>query len=57
MTEARSEDDYLNPEDRKILNFMFDHLDMSPREVAKHFHTSLEHVHDILQRDLKEVLR
>ena len=52
-----SSDDHLSPEDRKILNFMFDHLNMSPREVAKHFNISVERVHDILTRDLNEVMR
>lgn len=52
-----SGDDYLTPEDRKILNFMFDHMNMSPREVAKHFNLPVERVHDILTRDLNEVMR
>jgi DNA-directed RNA polymerase sigma subunit (sigma70/sigma32) len=50
-------DDYLSPEDRKILNFMFDNLSMSPRDVAKHFNIPRERVHDILARDLAEVMK
>jgi len=52
-----SDEDHLNAEDRKILNFMFDNLNMSLREVAKHFNISVERVHDILTRDLNEVMR
>jgi len=51
------EEDYLSPEDRKILNFMFANMNMSPREVAEHFNVPKERVHDILARDLREVLR
>ena len=36
---------------------MFEHMDMSPREVAARFRVSVELVRDILQRDLAEVLR
>lgn len=49
--------DYLNADDRKILNFMFANMNMSPRDVAKHFHITMEHVHDILRRDLNEVMK
>ena len=52
-----SDDDYLSPEDRKILNFMFANMRMSPREVAKHFNVPVERVRDILTRDLNEVMR
>jgi hypothetical protein len=52
-----SDDDYLNPEDRKILNFMFANMNMSPREVAEHFAVPVERVHDILRRDLAEVTK
>jgi len=50
-------EDYLSPEDREILNFMFANTTMSPREVAKHFDVPVERVHDILKRDLAEVLK
>lgn len=50
-------DDYLSPEDRKILNFMFTNMTMSPREVAEHFNVPKERVHDILARDLREVMK
>ena len=46
----------LCPEDRKILAFMLDHSDMSPRQVAARFMVPVEHIHDILKRDLAEVL-
>lgn len=52
-----SDEDPLDPEDRKILDFMFDHQRMSPREVARHFNIPVERVHDILRRDLVEVMR
>ena len=52
-----SDEDHLNPEDRKILDFMFGNLNMSPREVAKHFDIPVERVHDILTRDLNAVMR
>ena len=52
-----SDDDYLSVEDRKILNFMFANMNMSPREVAAHFNVPKERVHDILTRDLNEVMR
>ena len=49
--------DYLSEEDRKILDFMFANMNMSPREVAAHFNIPKERVHDILARDLTEVLK
>jgi DNA-directed RNA polymerase sigma subunit (sigma70/sigma32) len=52
-----SDEDYLSPEDRKILDFMFANMNMSPHEVAAHFNVPKERVHDILARDLKEVLK
>ena len=50
-------EDYLSLEDRKILNFMFANMNMSPREVAKFFGVPIERVHDILRRDLAEVTK
>ena len=52
-----SDEDYLNPENRKILNFMFTNMVMSPREVAEHFNIPVERVRDILARDLAEVMK
>lgn len=50
-------DDFLSPEDRKILNFMFANMALSPRQVAAHFDVPVERVRDILARDLAETVR
>lgn len=50
------DEDHLNPEDRKILNFMFSNGNMSPREVAKHLGIEAERVFDILARDLSAAM-
>lgn len=52
-----SAEDYLSPEDRKILNFMLANSTMSNREFAAHFNVPIERIHDILQRDLREVMK
>lgn len=52
-----SDEDHLNPEDRKILNFMFANSNMSNKEFAEHFKVPIERIHDILRRDLAEVMR
>jgi len=51
------EADHLNPEDRKILNFMFANLHMTNQQFAAHFEVPVERIHNILRRDLAEVTR
>lgn len=52
-----NDEDYLSPEDRKILNFMLANSAMSNREFAAHFNVPVERIHDILRRDLAEVMK
>lgn len=48
-------EDPLTSEERKILNFMFANLSMSPRAVAEHFGVPVEQIYSILARDLRWV--
>jgi hypothetical protein len=51
-----SDENSLSLEDHEILNYMFKNLNMSPRDVAKHFNVTIERVHGILMRDLQQVM-
>lgn len=51
------DDDPLDPEERKIMSFMLQHCEMSPRDFAKHFNTSVERIRSILDRDLRWVMK
>jgi hypothetical protein len=44
-------------EDVAILSFALAHCEMGPRALAEHFGVPVERVHDILRRDLDEVVR